>query len=70
MAKFHGVIGMAASGITTRSTHTHWHEINPIRVQARDKEKDWQDYVSFRRENEKFKRRLSDAIRNGARILY
>ena len=70
MAKFHGVIGMAASGVTTRSIHVHWHEVNPIRTQARDKDKDWQDYVLFRRENEKFKKRLATALRNGARILY
>ena len=70
MSRSHGVIGMAASGITTRSTHVHWHEVNPIRTQARDKDKDWQDYVSFRRESEKFKKRLATAIKNGARILY
>ncbi len=65
MSKASSVIGSACSGIRSRSFHTNWDDVNPIRSQARDKQKDTLGTWAFIHAQEKLERKLKQG-----RVLY
>lgn len=63
------VIGMATSGMTGRSCHSHFHEVNPLKRHTLTREERWQDYQAWRESVHASKKRQRDIIAKGGRIL-
>jgi hypothetical protein len=60
------VINASAQGLRMNNAHTHWHEVNPIRCQA----KDWKaDMKKWNEEQAAFRKRQRLLKANGSRIL-
>lgn len=65
MSKASSVIGSACSGIKSRSFHSNWADVNPIRSQAIDKDKQKLGTWAFIHAQEKLERKIKNS-----RVLY
>ena len=70
MSKSSNIIGMAASGIASRSFHSHWPDCNPLKPQHITMDEVRRETHVYIRKAAKSRERIARAILDGARILY
>lgn len=67
--KYSHVVSSSALGIVTRSYHTHWSDVNPIKMQSVSKEERQSERAKLDANIRAQEKRQEQIRRNGGRIL-
>lgn len=67
--RYSRVVGMATSGVATRSCHTHFHDVNPLKRHQLTREERWTEHVQWEKSARASKARQREIFSKGGRLL-